>query len=537
MRNRRASAIAMLLSGVVILAVGCRRPAYQDLYVQNMSAEIRELEDIIYEYDHEYRKLELELEQLDRENQFLKQQQMNLRGKSDRGTQERSAQEGSAPSKLKSVTPKSEIKSEATDENAIGTGKSWQGRDAGQGAVNQEKSGTEKSGTEKSNAEKSDKGRKSSKTDELELPPITIPDEPPAGMESKVPADKPQEKSILPDAGSGEEQSTPLNKLESSTGSEPPALRLPPASANPSQAPKDLPSLLPPPVTSQSQPGKLIPDNSPNELPKPTLLEPPSIDLGQPATGPSGASGEIPGKIELPKKPANEKSLELLPPPGNGAMEIELGRLPKLSTNKANNKNQASVGAGSGVKSMPSGEGGVITASALVPVERSAMSLSSDFVRPLDQRMTEIAFVRPFSVSLDLDGEPGDDGIRLVLQPRNAAGEFLEQPATLTVSAIDPDLRDDSARLGIWKFTSQQVEESMRRVGVAKGIHLDLSLSTKMPSAKRVVIFVRYETADGRRLEASHEYYLSAPGELEAKWLPRAGSRVADAEQEKVIER
>ncbi len=520
MRNRRASAIAMLLSSIVILAVGCRRPAYQDLYVQNMSAEIRELEDIIYEYDHEYRKLELELEQLDRENQFLKQQQMNLRGKSDRGAEERSG-----PSKLKGVAPKSEIKSEATDENAIGTGKSWQGRDAGQGSANQEKTGTEKTGTEKTGTEKTDKGRKSSKTDELELPPITIPDEPTVEMDSKVPADKPQEKSILPDAGSGEEQSTPLNKLEPSTGSEPPALKLPPASGNPSPAPKELPSLLPPPIKST------------NELPKPTLLEPPSIDLGQPATGPSGVTSEIPGKIELPKKPAADKSLELLPPPGNGAMEIELGRLPKISSNSANNKNEESVGRGSGVREKQNSESGVITASALVPVERSVTSLASDFVRPLDQRMTEIAFVRPFSVSLDLDGEAGDDGIRLVLQPRNAAGEFLEQPATLSVSAIDPDLRDDSARLGIWRFTPQQVEESMRRVGVAKGIHLDLSLSTKMPSAKRVVIFVRYETADGRRLEASHEYYLSAPGELEAKWLPRAGSRAADSEQEQVIQR
>lgn len=524
MRNRRASAIAMLLCSVVILAVGCRRPAYQDLYVQNMSAEIRELEDIIYEYDHEYRKLELELEQLDRENQFLKQQQMNLRGKSDRGYPE-----GYGPGKLKSLAPKSEIKSEATDDNAIGTGKSWQGRDAGQGAASPEKSGTEKSGTEKSV-----KRKESSKTDELELPPITIPEEPTAEMESMVPADKSQEKSILPDASSGQEQSTPLNKLEPSKGLEPPALKLPPANTNPSQAPKELPSLLPPPVSSQSQPGALTPEKSTTELTKPTLLEPPSIDLGQPTTGPTG---EIPGKIELPNKPVTEKSLDLLPPPGNGAMEIELGRLPKVSSSRAKDKDQGSFGTGSGLGGGPKAESGVITASAIAPVERATLGLSSDFVRPLDQRMTEIAFVRPFSVSLDLDVEPGDDGIRLVLQPRNAAGEFLEQTATLSVSAIDPDLRDDSARLGLWRFTPQQVEESMRRVGVAKGIHLDLSLSAKMPSAKRVVIFVRYETADGRRLEASHEYYLSAPGELEAKWLPRAGSRAADSEQEEVIQR
>ena len=55
-----ARTIALLLCSSVILVGGCRRPAFQEVYVQNMAAEIRELEDIIYEYDHEFRKLELE---------------------------------------------------------------------------------------------------------------------------------------------------------------------------------------------------------------------------------------------------------------------------------------------------------------------------------------------------------------------------------------------------------------------------------------------------------------------------------------------
>lgn len=44
------------------LAGGCARRAYNDVYVENMAAEIRDLEDQLYEFDGEYRVLEQQLE-------------------------------------------------------------------------------------------------------------------------------------------------------------------------------------------------------------------------------------------------------------------------------------------------------------------------------------------------------------------------------------------------------------------------------------------------------------------------------------------
>lgn len=55
-----------------IALVGCQGRAYRDLYAENMAAEIRDLEDQLYEYDHQYKLLEQELEVLRQQNLTLK---------------------------------------------------------------------------------------------------------------------------------------------------------------------------------------------------------------------------------------------------------------------------------------------------------------------------------------------------------------------------------------------------------------------------------------------------------------------------------
>jgi len=241
------------------------------------------------------------------------------------------------------------------------------------------------------------------------------------------------------------------------------------------------------------------------------LLEPPVIDLGTPTEAlpleNKKTPAVTPGKIEM-TPPTNN----LLPPPTLGTMDVELGRIPTVVKGRRSKPNNANANDAVTPASFESSE------------PAAAGSSRENTSRPLDQRLTEITFVRPFSIALDLDGEPGDDAVRLVLQPRNSAGEFLDQAAELTVSAIDPDAADERGRLGMWKFKPEEVSQAMRRQGNAKGIQLDLSLDGKIPLGKRVMIFVRYQMPDGRRVESSYEYVLGSPGDLESKWLPRASA-------------
>jgi hypothetical protein len=445
-----AKSIALLLCSLAVLVGGCRRPAFQDVYVQNMAAEIRELEDIIYEYDHEYRKLELELESAKRENDMLKKLGINSKSNSSLGS---------------------------GGSTASPSDKNWQDREPAADTPAATPPVTPKAPLNKSEPEKNlTEGPVAS-------PPKQLNEEPPSTPLKNLDA----------------EGSTPL-KLEPS----------PAAPANENALPKPPASILPPPAGGSAGRGG-------NQISDPGLMEPPAIDLGTPTES-------LP--TDLNKKPASESGkvnggssspVQLLPPPTLGALDEELGRIPA-------SKNARRKAARSTDPQSLEASSAVSQASYAQDANSSPHAPREDASVPLDQRMTEISFVRPFSIALDLDGQPGDDAVRLVLQPRNAAGEFLAQPAELTVSILDPEVQDESGRIGIWRFTPQQIEQAIKKQGNAKGIHVDISLEGKVPAGKKVLVFVRYQTADGRRVESNYEYTLSAPGDLDSKWLPRAGN-------------
>gem|GEM_PF-2075552 len=456
MKLSATKSVAWLVCSFAVLAGGCRRPAFQDIYVQNMAAEIRELEDIIYEYDHEYRKLELELEGAKRENEMLRK--LGISSKNN-------GQSSRPPSDL--FPPEIKIPDQ----------------------VEPEKPPTAKPEPEKSLPEKS-------------LPEKSLPE--------KSLLDNP--KGTPPKELKEEPSSTPLKTLEAEENQ---PLKLEPNPSipgNENALPDPPPSILPPPTNGTG--------SGQGKSNVPSLMEPPQIDLGTPTDSlPPDSMKKVPaesGKINDGKA----SPIQLLPPPTLGALEVELGRIAKT----ARTRPQTSVTNPSefpvsdlGVSTASYTSGSVVTANA-----GSAASSPEPSGAPLDRRMTEIVFVRPFCVALDLDGETGDEAIRLVLQPRNAAGEFLEQPAELIVSIIDAEALDDSGRIGMWQFTPDQVAGFIRKQGQAKGIHVDISLKEKIPASKKVLVFVRYQTEDGRRVENNHQYMFSEPGDLDTKWLPRA---------------
>lgn len=454
MKTLATNSIAMLLCSIALIAGGCRRPAYQDVYVQNMAAEIRELEDIIYEYDHEYRKLEIELEAVQRENELLKKLGIS--------------------SKASSAAGSGSLSPSPSDRN-------WQDRSQ--------------------NAEKTPQ------------PPANLV--PPANLESSsktVPPSMLESGAEPPQNVQAESApSTPLKSLKTEDAA---PLKLEPSptpAIKEDNLPAPPPSILPPPNRDSGK--------STGNVAEPGLMEPPAIDLGEPMDSlPLDPNKDLPNDASKVKEGTTPPA-QLLPPPKLGALEVELGRIPKTSGARRQ-PDRSSPATDALNKSMSGNMISQATFAETKPAPTNAKQ--NEFTAPLDQRMTEIAFVRPFSITLDLDGQPGDDAVRLVLQPRNAAGEFLNQAADLTVSMIDPEIQDETGRLGIWKYSAAEVAPLIRKQGQAKGIHVDISLEGKVPVSKKVVVFVRYVTADGRRLENQYEYTFSTPGDLESKWLPRA---------------
>ncbi len=94
----------------------------------------------------------------------------------------------------------------------------------------------------------------------------------------------------------------------------------------------------------------------------------------------------------------------------------------------------------------------------------------------------------------------GDEGLLVVVEPRDFAGKIVPLAGETSVALIDPALEGEQARLARWDFSAAQTER-MVHTGSGPGIHLRLKWWS-LPEHDRLKVFVRYTTRDGRKLQA-----------------------------------
>jgi hypothetical protein len=98
------------------------------------------------------------------------------------------------------------------------------------------------------------------------------------------------------------------------------------------------------------------------------------------------------------------------------------------------------------------------------------------------------------------DSPSGDQGLLVVVEPRDQAGNIVLAAGQTSVALIDPALAGEQARLARWDFSAAETERAMH-AGSESGIHLRLPWRSA-PSHDRLKVFVRYTTRDGRKLQA-----------------------------------
>ena len=288
---------------------------------------------------------------------------------------------------------------------------------------------------------------------------------------------------------------SPLLPVPGSGQGKPPSTAVPPSSSRKSVPgePSPAPSLEgAPPAANRDAPQNPL---SPSELPAPQSvpgantqdpydlkdLVPPTIEHGEamPPTLPPVKSSDGSGPLTLNAP---------------DEMELELGRI-SLPAQLASTEGTA---AANGPARLP-----------------SAVEM------PRDTRIVEVKFHPSLCRAVNLDGEGDDDGLSLVLQPLNAAGQFVPLSAELLVVAIDPS-RDNSQRPpGRWNFAAEEVKAKLHPIGSSQGVHLNLPWNGTEPQADRLVVFVYYTLPDGRRVVAEQEIFLNNGHRQHTVWVPR----------------
>ena len=140
---------------------------------------------------------------------------------------------------------------------------------------------------------------------------------------------------------------------------------------------------------------------------------------------------------------------------------------------------------------------------------------------PSDTKITHL-FLNPILTGgSDLDSRPGDDGLSVVVEPRNAAEEYVPQAGAISIVVLDPSKAGEEARVARWDFDLAATEQKLKTSSAARGIRAADALAGVAPFHRRLHLFVRYETADGRQIQTDREIFLTPPGQLSERWTPR----------------
>ncbi len=416
-----------------------------------MAAEIRDLEDQLYEYDHQYRVLEQELETLRTQNSALRSSTSPNQGK-----RSLLSPGGPGSSPLEFLPRKQPLP--IVPEPALKAEELAPGSD--------------------SILEPSPSGSPSA-SDELPSPKLAIPRGDASGSQTAPNSNPPNR--------------NPLNSPPTLPGSNQPNARLPQT---------DNPGVNPSAPSERPAPSRFpAPSGSKGEFDDVEELLPPTIDPGIPTPPPLPAVTQHEDSPAFASERNPEHNLEL----NLSRIEIPTGKVP------------AQLAAGHSIT-------------------QATVQIATEKVT--DLRVVELAFHPSLTRAINMDDRPDDDGLYLVLQPKNERGQMVPTGADLTIIVLDPARDGDQAKIGRWEYTADEVKDKLQPIGSEQGIHLRLPWNGPDPSADRVIIFALFKFENGRQVMGEKEIFLSSDGSHKTVWGPRAPKRngISPANQREIAQ-
>jgi hypothetical protein len=333
--------------------------------------------------------------------------------------------------------------------------------------------------------------------------------------------------------GSTERESIqPVPKRESQPIEIPSVDHLPPPAkstpkSSPTIVPKPDPAFSPAPLPTKPTPTKEKPKtNNDPSVPLiepgtksdtlPNILQPRSENNVLPPMSLPGSRMESPSAPNSMQPPTDggfkSPTLPTLPSPTNGTS------LPPKSGEGS--LRQASLGLPSDLDPQSVSQSRIEMPPIVAPASYSNSKPSST-KSVLDNKVVEIGFHPTLCRGQNLNKEDGDDGLYLVLQPRNQSSEIIDQPAAMTIVAMDPKRPQGEARIGRWTLSEEEIEAALEPIGISHGYHVSLPWQEIAPLGDSVQVHVRYEMQDGRRLINERRIQLHVPSTASNVWTPR----------------
>lgn len=266
------------------------------------------------------------------------------------------------------------------------------------------------------------------------------------------------------------------------------------------------------PVTSPDAPRTFDPPAS--TLAPPTSIgPPPSVDLGPPSVELPPPSATMPGsapKFQGPPAivPPSADVPEGLPgrvvpmPPATRPDGASAGALPYKSMSSPKFLSPS-------VKGNPVFDSSAPVVSGVSPVAPPSAATTS----AADTRLKTASLART-TRGVNLDGRPGDDGVLVVVEARNARGEAIPPNAAASLVLIDPAVPGEGGRYARWDFSADDTAALFREANgdAAAGSYFELPWPDAPPAHSRLKLFVRLTTSDGKQIQLDRDVTVDVGG-------------------------
>jgi hypothetical protein len=132
------------------------------------------------------------------------------------------------------------------------------------------------------------------------------------------------------------------------------------------------------------------------------------------------------------------------------------------------------------------------------------------------------------------EGPTGDDGLMVVVVPRDEDGAAVKIPARLEIAAWEISPAGLKTPIGNWSVPPEKVRPAWRSGFVSTGYFIAVPWQS-YPSSERVRIAVRLTTLDGRAFEADKDINVklggggsrvNPPGPAQVPATPQVGPRL-----------
>jgi hypothetical protein len=111
-----------------------------------------------------------------------------------------------------------------------------------------------------------------------------------------------------------------------------------------------------------------------------------------------------------------------------------------------------------------------------------------------------------------------DEGLQVVVEPRNAAGKVIAARGDVAVVVLDPSQNGSAARLARWDFPDEEAFGHFKGTQPGGGLHFSLQWPAAAPTADDLLLFVRLTTADGQQFVAEYALRPTSATDPAAAW-------------------